>query len=498
MNIAHLLDFDFQSTSVGSLRVGALNKALRSSIEREVEQGEVDARELATRVFVDTAHHVTGIKSADSVCGGPAVTSADVEKLGNDELDKFAERYGAHFFGKNIGKGPSGDEPRGVHYLVFQIGESTRLRRESNAKLLADVKKLQMPPNISSMVRDLDFAAKLRSSFQFDAVQKALDEQRRWEDIRKVVDPLEQIRKSLDADSSWRKLFGDLSKPLIAAHQGKVSKFFEDSSAISSALKHFHETPRWEASLQHAQNAFAAAGIANQFLEAQKAFSNVQGQWQLPRYLVESISSLAALEAQIGRLTIPVIDWDSAATLARYLGPQGLLDELATLGIDENGELTIGSAAAADGGIISPKVRDLLLILSIIAMFLVPIYQEWSSAQTMARLEGKADAQMVVLERQAKQLESLSRLVEAAIVKESAHASTRFVVLHRDATVRRRPESGAQTNGRLLPREVVTLVSENGKWIEVRYYHWVLKEYQTGWVLKKYFARVPSSQQTEE
>lgn len=496
MNIAHLLDFDFQSTAIGNLRVGALNKVLRSSIEQEVEQGEVDARNLATRVFVDTAHHVTGIKSIDSVSGGPAVTSDDMEKLREDDLDRFAERYGALFFGRHNSKGPSGDEPRGIHYLVFQIGESTRLRRESNAKLLANVKKLQMPRNISSMVRDLDFAEKLRSSFQFDAVQKALDEQRRWEDIRKVVAPLEQIRKSLDADTSWKKLFDDLSKPLIAANQ--FSKIFEESSAISSALKHLHETPRWEASLQHAQNAFAAAGIANQFLEVQKAFSNVQGRWQLPRYLVESLSSLSALEAQIGRLTLPVIDWNSAATLARYLGPQGLLDELATLGIDENGELTIGSVAAGDGGFISPKVRDLLLMLSIIVMILVPIYQEWSSAQSIALLEGKADAHLVVLEKQAKQLESLSRLVEAAIVKGSAHAPTRFVVLHRDATVRRRPESSAQTDGRLLPREVVTLVSENRKWIEVRYYHWALKEYQTGWVLKKYFARVPSSQQTRE
>jgi hypothetical protein len=344
------------------------------------------------------------------------------------------------------------------------------------------------------MVRDLDFAAKIRGS-QFDAVQKALDEQRRWEDIRKVVDPLEHIRKNLDTTTYWKRLFDDFSKPRIDVD--KFSKIFDDTSAIAIALKNFHQTPSWEASLHHAQHLFAGAGIANQFLEAQKAYSNIQSAWQLPRYLVESISSLSALEAQIGRLTLPVIDWDSAATLARFLGPQGLLDELATLGIDENGELTSSSATMGDGGYISPKVRDLLLILTIIAMVLVPMYQEWSSAQSIARLEGKADAHMVVLERQAKQLESLSRLVEAAVVKESARGPTRFVVLDRDATVKRSPQSGAQTDGRLLPREVVTLVSENGKWIEVRYYHWVLKEYQTGWVLKKYFARIPSSQQAD-
>lgn len=495
MNLKHMLDFDFQSAALGCLRIGSLSAELRRSTEKNVEHGDVDPHALALRVFLDTAHHVTGIKTVDAVCGGPSVTSDDAKKLEDEELEEFAERYGAHFFGKHDGKGPTGDQPKGVHYLVFRIGESARLRRESNAKLLADVKRLQMPPSVSSMVSDLDFAAKVRGSIQFDAVQKALDEQRRWEDIRKIVDPLEPIRKNLDSTTYWKKLFDDFSNPRTDID--KFSKIFNDTSAIANALKNFHQTPSWEASLNHAKHLFAGAGIAMQFLEAQKAYSNIQSEWQLPRYLVESISSLSALEAQIGRLTLPVIDWDSATTLARFLGPQGLLDELASLGIDENGELSGGSVTAGDGGYLSPKVRDLLLLLSIIAMILVPMYQEWSSAQSLARLEGKADAHMVVLERQAKQLESLSRLVEAAVVKESARAPTRFVVLGRDATVRRSPQSGAQTDGRLLPREVVTLVSEDGKWIEVRYYHWVLSDYQTGWVLKKYFARVPSSQQIE-
>jgi len=100
-----------------------------------------------------------------------------------------------------------------------------------------------------------------------------------------------------------------------------------------------------------------------------------------------------------------------------------------------------------------------------------------------------------MLETQAKQLESLSILVERALIKETTRVSTRFVVLDRVATVRARPGSGASVESNLLPREVVTLVSEQGKWIEVRYYHWSLKAYKTGWVLKKYLTRVPASQQ---
>ena len=45
----------------------------------------------------------------------------------------------------------------------------------------------------------------------------------------------------------------------------------------------------------------------------------------------------------------------------------------------------------------------------------------------------------------------------------------------------------------LLPREVVHPISENGKWIEIQYYDWLRQGYHTGWVLKKYFKRVPAN-----
>lgn len=51
--------------------------------------------------------------------------------------------------------------------------------------------------------------------------------------------------------------------------------------------------------------------------------------------------------------------------------------------------------------------------------------------------------------------------------------------------------------GKLLPREVVRPVSEQGKWIQFEYYHWLMQEYQTGWALKKYFKRVPATYSQE-
>lgn len=332
-----------------------------------------------------------------------------------------------------------------------------------------------------------------RSFGGLSSVQQALEEQRRWDSIRKVLDPLEELRRSLGLNSGWRKAVDELSR-VPAQH---FSPDFVENQGILSVVKQLHESNSWSASLQHARDAFAAAKIANPFLEAQRAFHTVQKQWVLPQQLVEAVGALAALQEEIGRLTLPVIDWNSAAALAQFLGPEGLQEELAALGIGEDGGFTPNIIEAGDGGFLTPKQRDLLTILSLVLALLIPLYQEWSSAQSQTQTDQKQDSHTVMLERQAKQLESLSVLVEQALIKETARASTRFVVLDRVAVVRTRPQSGSPIEGKLLPREVVTIVSERGKWIEVRYYHWILKEYQTGWTLKKYFTRVPSAYKAE-
>lgn len=332
-----------------------------------------------------------------------------------------------------------------------------------------------------------------RSFGGLSSVQHALEEQRRWDRIRKVLDPLEELRRSLGLDSGWRKAVDELSS-VSAQH---FSRAFVENQGILGIVNQLHQSTSWSTSLQHARDTFAATRIANPFIEAQRAFHTVQRHWVLPHQLVESIGALAALQEEIGRLTLPVIDWNSAAALAQFLGPEGLQEELAALGIGEDGGFTRDVIETGDGGFLTPKQRDLLTILSLVLALLIPLYQEWSSAQSQIQTDQKLDSQTVMLERQAKQLESLSVLVEQALIKETARASTRFVVLDRVAVVRTRPQSGSPIEGKLLPREVVTMVSERGKWIEVRYYHWILKEYQTGWTLKKYFARVPSAYKAE-
>jgi hypothetical protein len=92
-----------------------------------------------------------------------------------------------------------------------------------------------------------------------------------------------------------------------------------------------------------------------------------------------------------------------------------------------------------------------------------------------------------------RQVKSVSRLVKKANHAETSRVDVRFVVLGRASKVVSAPEARALTNRTRLPREVVTLLSENAKRIEVCYYDWPKQEYRTGSALKKYLKRVPST-----
>jgi hypothetical protein len=490
MDIKHLFDFDFYTSSLGSLRIGNLKSYSVKDIRAEASTPEVDARALSLRIFADVADKHTGDESIDRVCGGPPVTSAEATELTDEELDKFAEQYGARFFGKNDGIGPTTGEPRGVDFLILKINESKNLEEQRHAKLLDDARNFHGKSNSHSIRSAIEAANSLSS---FGAVQKILEERRRWDEMRKIVEPFENLRHILGDVPSWRKTLDELSKPKLIADQ--LRSYLDNAFNVSNLLEKYHETSGWLSSLQHARNAYAESSILNSIKEAQRTYQNISKQWEIPSHLVGSVGALTALQEQIGRLTLPVMEWSSAVALARQLGPAGLQAELAALGINENGELTHGAVESTETGLLNNSQRDLLTLLSIVLTLLIFFYQERSSGQWQSSVDNNFAAQKVMLERQQKQLESLSILVEKALVKEAARVNTRFVVRERPAIVRARPQSGTSVDGRLFPREVVTLISERGKWIEVRYYHWQLKEYRTGWILKKYLTRVPASQQ---
>lgn len=286
--------------------------------------------------------------------------------------------------------------------------------------------------------------------------------------LKRMLDPIADIRKQYGLDQNLQRM-------------------------IDIAVK-----PAWEdgiqASLRHARVALAATSASSQIALLMKSFQDAHKHWEVPKELVESVGAVKALQESVGRLTIPVIDWSSAATLARLLGEEGIEAQLAAWGIHgsllEAGEET----TEQENGIgLSQKTMELMALLSFIAAFLIPYLQELSSDKWQGETDSELAAHRQLLEKQERQLEALSRLVEKAIEKESKRANDRFVVLDRVTTVRSEPNNGSLVLSKLFPREVVKPLAEHGKWIQIEYYDWLRQQDYQGWALKKYFKRVPAT-----
>lgn len=336
------------------------------------------------------------------------------------------------------------------------------------------VRKLMEPAGIA-----IEMAAQLHSM-----------ERERLANIKKMLEPIESIRASVQMDTSIKRMLDDLSKPKL--FNDELLKMANEATLFNAALNAAQNSV--PSAFLHAQRTFAATSTTSGFIQVMKTFEEAKKHWTVPAELIDSLGALKAMREHIDSLTLPVLDWVSAATLAKVLGPEGIEAQLAALGIRSDGTLADEASEHGDKGIgLSRKSLELMTLLSLILAILVPIYQEYSSGEWQQQTDKKLEAHSVMLDAQARRFEALSILVEKALVREAKHVGQRFVVLDRVAVVRNEPRHGAAVVGKLLPREVVKPIAEQGKWIQFEYYHWLLQEHQTGWALKKKFKRVPGT-----
>jgi len=364
---------------------------------------------------------------------------------------------------------------------------ANELRRMEDARL-GWIKHLQPYLSIAEEVHKINKATNAALYVgQLAALQNAkqlLDQQ---DYFKRMLDPIADIRKQYALDPNLQRMIDVATKPAWLSDE--LARTFKDVGQVS-ALATMEKGI--QASLRHAREALAVTSASSQISQMMKSFQIVNKQWEIPKGLVESVGAVKALQESVGKLTMPVIDWSSAATLARLLGKEGIETQLAALGIRADGTLLeVGEETAEqENGI---GFMELLTLLSFIATFLIPYLQELSSD----KWQGKTDSELAVhrqlLEKQEQQLIALSRLVERSIEKEVKRANDRFVVLGRVTTVRSDPENGSLIVSKLFPREVVKPLAEQGKWIQIEYYDWLRQQDYRGWALKKYFKRVPAT-----
>ena len=363
------------------------------------------------------------------------------------------------------------------------------------------LKHIRPVDTISDALRSINASASsaLMSSLSSQSAMQKMCEQ--WtgeqEQLKRMLDPIAGIHKYYVADESLKKLIDQASKPLALTEQ--FADVFKQANLNTSAWDAIEKNSL--AGINQTQALLAASGVDSHMAQLAKTFNDANKQWAIPKELTESISSLKALQDSIGTLTLPVIDWSSAATLAQLLGKEGIASQLAAMGISADGSLIETDAEALEaGGVnqekgigLSRKTMELMALISFIAAFLIPYLQELSSNAWQAKTDAELAAHRQLLEAQKKTIEQLSNLILSALQKEAVRADERFVVFERVATVRSKPENGSALASKLLPREVVQPIAEEGKWIEVRYYDWLRQDYHTGWVLKKYLKRVPAN-----
>lgn len=356
---------------------------------------------------------------------------------------------------------------------------------------------------MSAMTESNDLAAQIdkligSNSTAVKFAQQMSDAQKAQEEsIRKMLAPLENIRSSLLNDSSSKRMMDRFAQPVLAADhlRGLIDQVTRPVSRFNTLISHTED------SLGQARRVLAESSVSNSVQQMMKRFEEANKRWAVPTALIDALAPLQAWQDQLGKLSLPVMDMASAATLAGLLGREGIEAQLAALGINPDGSFSAKFVADTDerGIGLSRKSLELIALLSFILAILVPICQEFSSSQWQAATDEKLTKQAEILESQRKVIESLAQLVEKALVKEAQQHDQRFVVMERVTLVRSLPKSGASVVAKLFPQEVVRPISEEGKWIQFEYYHWFHQEYRTGWALKKYFQRVsrPSNNETK-
>lgn len=368
------------------------------------------------------------------------------------------------------------------------IGKQVRelLGNSAYPKMAEELKALLSPArSIAKQYEDL-FGSSSAIGFAYKTWQES--ERLRGEQMRKMFDPMAEIRTSVLGDISTQHLIKELADG--SSLQSQMKAMTEQALGIGSVAKML--ALQVEDSRARTKKFLEGLDVGRSIQSYLKDFEHINKQWTVPNEVLGIVGSFKELQDQLGKVTLPTIDWGSAAALAKALGPEGIQEQLALLGIEPDGSMH-EYAEQPEKGLLSRKQADAIALVSLLLTILFFLYQEISSQEDKSKTEAFQTETTITLQEQTQQIQKLTALIEKALVQAAQTPEERFVVRERIATVRSKPEHGSSVQGKLMPNEVVRAIDKGGKWVEVEYYHWLREEYRTGWILKKYLERVPAN-----
>lgn len=356
------------------------------------------------------------------------------------------------------------------------------------AQMAKELKALQSPViSIAKQYEDL-----LGSSSAIGSAYKAWQESERSqrEQMRKMFDPMAEIRKSVLGGTTTQQLIKEFTDG--SSMRSRMKAITDQALGIGSVAKMLAQQA--EDSRAQTKKLLEGLGVGSSIQSYLKDFEHINKQWKVPNEVLGLMGSVKELQEQLGlgKVALPTIDWGSAVALARAMGPEGIQEQLALLGIEPDGSMN-PMAGLPEKGILSKKQTDVITLISFLLIFVVFFYQEYNSSLQQAKTDAFQAQTVAMLQVQAQQIQNLTILIEKTLVQAAQAPEERLVVRDRIATVRSKPEHGSAREGQLMPNEVVRKTDKDGKWVEIEYYHWLHEEYRTGWVLKKYLERVPAN-----
>lgn len=370
------------------------------------------------------------------------------------------------------------------------MGKQVRELAQSstNAQMAKELKAMQSPVlTIVQQYKDILGAGSAIGS-AYEAWQESKRAQQ--EQMRKMFDPMADIRKSILGDGTTQRLIKELMDG--SSMRNQMNQVTEQALGIGSIAKMLAQQA--EESQTQTKKLLEGPGVSSSIQSYLKDFEHINKQWKVPNEVLSIMGSVKELREQLGlgKVTLPTIDWGSAAALARAMGPEGIQEQLALLGIKSDGSIH-QMAGQPEKGILSKKQTDVITLISFLLVFVIFFYQEYNNSLQQAKTDASQAQTLATLQVQTQQIQRLTALIEKTLVQAAQEPEERLVVRERIATVLSKPEHGAAMEGKLMPNEVVRKIDKDGKWVEVEYYHWLHEEYRTGWVLKKYLERVPAS-----
>jgi hypothetical protein len=370
----------------------------------------------------------------------------------------------------------------GISSILEQINSSNKALLEASQPL-------------RSIQRELDRVRKL-TDFSTERAFRDLTkgwmdsvlEQQRWQ---KMTLPLEKLHASMSLNKIMAEALEGIS------HTSKLQDEINRLALTQAKLLGEVSFP-W-GRFDHISKTLAAQVAFTQSSHLYNIVESFDARVALSKspFIAKSIKSILEQSEWAKQFHVPVIDTSAAAAIARLWGVGGIEKQLLALGIDYQTLLDNLDMEEPACGLEEPSqptgsklsLSDVLSIFSIILAVLIPMWQQYDSKRMEERLSGEIRQANEV---QSKRLEVLERLLNR-LLEENQLSSLRqeYVVRSRSAHIRKLPQSGSAILAEIFPNQVVTLLSEKGKWVKIEYFDWLAQECRSGWVLKKYLIRIP-------